>query len=390
MIIKTAHIHGWEFNVKKIFCLLLALILLAFSDCSADGVSDMKSTCVTFNVCEDTEFGGVNINASPEEFSTAFSAQFGDSVDVHFSNGFVLEDIPYYNGYYERVNRPVLVNYPGVYIQLAYCSGNPMWKISGSAEGDTVTLSVREPGKYLDRQNAMASVYVDDRAAFDSDETFANFRPMIGGKLRENWLFRGGSPANDLHLRAETTDSLLEKNVIAYVLDLADTEKSFAGYLAKDDFRSDYTAALYESGNIALLGLNAGYRSDAFMASLTKGLRDLTEHEGPYYIHCTEGKDRTGFVCLLLEALAGASFDEIETDYMKTYENYYGITKQSEPAKYEALKELRLLDMLEWLADVPEGTELSGMDFTKAAENYLSDAGMTDPEIAALVAAITE
>ena len=67
------------------------------------------------------------------------------------------------------------------------------------------------------------------------------------------------------------------------------------------------------------------------MNSLAEGLRDLIEHKGPYYISCTEGKDRTGFVCLLLEALAGATFDEIETDYMKTYENYYGITKQSEP-----------------------------------------------------------
>lgn len=376
--------------MKKTVCMLLALILSLLPVCSADADSGMQISPATFRICEDTEFGGVNINASPEEFSAAFPAQFGDSVDAHFSNGFVLEDLPYYNGYYERVDQPVLVNYPGTYIQFAYCSGGSMWKASGCTEADTVTISVREHGKYLDRQNAMASVYVDDRAAFDSDEIFANFRPCVGGKLRENRIFRGASPVNNIHQRAETTDSLLAKNGIAYVLDLADTEKSFAAYPEKDGFRSDYTAALYENGNIALLGLGASYRADAFMTSLAEGLRDLAEHEGPYYIHCTEGKDRTGFVCLLLEALAGASFDEIETDYMKTYENYFGITKQSEAAKYEALKELRLMDMLEWLTGVPEGTELRGMDFTTAAENYLSAAGMTAPEIKALAAAITE
>ena len=382
--------NGRKSDMKKIICLLFVFLLSVSSGCAANGDSGMKNTSATFRVSEDTEFGGVNIDASPEEFSAAFPAQFGDSVDAHLSNGFILEDIPFYNGFYERVNQPVLVNYPGLYIQLGYCSGDPMWDVLGCTEGDTVTLSVRERGKYLDRQNAMSSVYVNDRAAFDSDETFANFRPITGGKLVKNRLFRGASPVNNVHLRAETADSLLEKNEIAYVLDLADTEELFAGYLAEDDFESDYTAGLYESGNVALLGLSASYRSDSFMSSLAEGLRDMTEHAGPYYINCTEGKDRTGFVCVLLEALAGASFEEIESDYMKTYENYYDITRQSSPDKYEAFKELRLLDMLEWLADVPEGTELGGTDFTKAAENYLSDAGMTGQEIAALKAALTE
>lgn len=37
----------------------------------------------------------------------------------------------------------------------------------------------------------------------------------------------------------------------------------------------------------------------------------MMNSQGPVYIHCTEGKERTGFVCVLLEALAGASYDEI-------------------------------------------------------------------------------
>ncbi len=374
--------------MKKSLCFLLSLLLIlaVLSGCSRSG----KRISATFSVSEDREFGGVNIDAGVEEFSAAFPARFGDSVDARFSNGFVLEDIPFYDGYYEKVNYPVLLIYPGEFIQFAFCAGDSMWAATGCREGDTVTITVREPGKYLDRQNVMASVYVDDRAAFSGDEVFANFRPLVGGKLRENFLYRGVSPVNNTHLRAYTTNSLLEQHGIAYVLDLSDSEESFASYRAKDDFRSDYAAALHDAGNMALLSLSASYRSEAYARSLADGLRDLSAHQGPYYIHCTEGKDRTGFVCLLLEALAGASFEELEADYMKTYDNYYGISRESEPAKYEALRELRFLDLLHWLADVPEGTELSGMDFSRAAGNYLTAAGMTENEIAALLAAVTE
>lgn len=50
----------------------------------------------------------------------------------------------------------------------------------------------------------------------------------------------------------------------------------------------------------------------------------------PILIHCNEGKDRTGFVCAVLEALCGASILEITEDYMKSFENYFEVQKGSE------------------------------------------------------------
>lgn len=38
-----------------------------------------------------------------------------------------------------------------------------------------------------------------------------------------------------------------------------------------------------------------------------------------------EGKDRTGYVCALLEGLCGATFDEIIDDYLITCSNFYNI-----------------------------------------------------------------
>ena len=372
--------------MKKTLAFILSLALL-FTAASAAFAQENAS--VTFPVYEDTEFGMAQIEASQEEFA-GLGAEFGDSLDVHFSSGFTLEDIPYYNGYYERVNHPAVVNYPGQGVAVAFCSGDSMWKVSGCVPGDTVTLTIREKGKYLDRQNVMASVYTDNRDDYDSDEAFANFRAMAGGNLRSDTFFRGASPLDNIHKRAAVTDSLLKKAGIRFVLNLSDNAKKLASHLGKKDFVSYHAASLLEKGKVIFLGMSASYRSDAYKTALVEGLLEMMQHEGPYYIHCTEGKDRTGFVCMLLEALADASYEEIEADYMKSYENYFGITKENGGIKYEALKEMRLLDMLWWLADLPDNTDLAGMHFKVPAENYLRSAGMTDEEIEKLETFLTE
>ena len=372
--------------MKKTAAFALSLVLL-FTAASAAFAQEDAS--VTFPVYEDTEFGMAQIEASQEEFS-GLGAEFGDSLDVYFSSGYTLEDIPYYNGYYERVNHPAVVNYPGQGVAVAFCSGDSMWKASGCVPGDTVTLTIREKGKYLEKQNVMASVYTDNRDDYESDEAFANFRAMAGGNLRPDTFFRGASPLDNIHKRAAVTDSLLKKVGIRFVLDLSDNAKKLASHLGGEDFASHYAASLLENDKIMLLGMSASYRSDAYMTALAGGLLEMMQHEGPYYIHCTEGKDRTGFVCMLLEALADASYEEIEADYMKSYENYFGITRESAREKYEALKEMRLLDMLWWLADLPDNTDLAGMHFKKDAENYLRSAGMTDEQIINLESFLTE
>ena len=58
------------------------------------------------------EFGGVYIAMTIDDFNN-LGFVYGDSVDVVFSNGYKLEDIPYYNGYYVDAGQPLLVAYPG-------------------------------------------------------------------------------------------------------------------------------------------------------------------------------------------------------------------------------------------------------------------------------------
>lgn len=64
-----------------------------------DGSAGSPRTIADVDVDEDVDYGGVIINASYDDLSDA-GYEFGDSLNVTFSNGYTLEDVPYYNGYY--------------------------------------------------------------------------------------------------------------------------------------------------------------------------------------------------------------------------------------------------------------------------------------------------
>ena len=172
-------------------------------------------------------------------------------------------------------------------------------------------------------------------------------------------------------------------------MNLADTEEKIRNYVAAADFNSPHFLSLYNGGDVLLLTLNMNYSSEDFRAKVANGLIAMTEHEGPYLVHCTEGKDRTGFVCMLLEMLCGASYDEIVGDYMITYANYYGITRETDAKRYDVIAESVFLPMLNSV--IGDGAVDPGTaDLSVYAERFLQNAGMTAAQIAALKAALTE
>ena len=111
---------------------------------------------------------------------------------------------------------------------------------------------------------------------------------------------------------------------------------------------------------------------------------ELSEKEGPYLVHCTEGKDRAGFTIMLLEALMGAQLQEIIDDYMLSFYNYYGISKDNEPERYEAVLNNNLLGMLYHVTGADSMETLEKIDLESAVTNYLLQHGMTENEILTL------
>lgn len=176
-------------------------------------------------------------------------------------------------------------------------------------------------------------------------------------------------------------DNLLEKNNINSIIDIADSYDDIDKYIASDGFNSYYTKSIYDEGNLIALAMGSGYTTDSYKKSLAIGIRHMLNTEGPYYIHCMEGKDRTGFISMLIEALFGASYEEMCNDYMTTYQNYYKINKENTPDKYKAVVELYFDSFMEYLLGRSKKEDLIEASYIESAKEYLLDGGLTLEEI---------
>ena len=331
---------------------------------------------------EEVIYKGVYIKKTIDEFN-ALGFEYGDSVNIAFSNGYELNDIPYYSGYYAKPGDPLLVAYPGYdYIDACICYGESMWKIANLKDGDTADIVLNEKAKYKDLNDLFRAHYTNNRDDFSSDEEFANFRCVEIGNLKHKNLYRGTTPIDNKYNRAKYANDLIKKANIKYVVDLTDTEEALEKFFKADDFDSDYFKELYDNGKVSVNQMGVNYKSKDNAKLVVKILTDMSKNKGPYYIHCVEGKDRTGFLLVIIEGLAGASYEDIVKDYMVTYENYYGISESKDKEKYDAYVEYKVNDILEYIAksDSSGGTvglALNEIDWVNVMGRYLLDNGMT-------------
>lgn len=363
---------------------ILSLVLLA-------SCASKQTMLENLPIERDEEGGSILLGISIDEFNQA-GFDYGDSLHLNFSNGYTMEDIPYYNGYYAVFGDPLVVAYPGSeHVKVTINYGDNLWDVAGVSDKDTVTVRVSEDDAYLSTQEALDITYSNERADYQTDEQFANFRAASGGSLAKDVLYRSASPIDNRYNRSPYVCALAQKAGVAYVLDLSDSAEEAEENIATDFEQGvdvSFFVKLRDAGAVSTLDLSASYPSEEFATSLAGGLVDLLDHDGPYLVHCVEGKDRTGFVCVLLEALCGATYDQMQADYMITYDNYYGITRESDPSKYEAISELNFDGMLSYLAGVDDGADLTSLNYAQFARDYLVKGGMTDDQVDALVAAL--
>ena len=390
-------------KISGIKILVLALLILSLCACQKKK-EESDPSIADYPIEHEMEYGGVYIKIAIDDFN-ALGFSFGDSIDLTFDNGRKLEDIPYYNGYYVDAGEPLLIGYPGYeYIKATINYGQDLWdefslKVPANVEGlwkkavleehNTATITLHEKGKYLPIQEASDIHYFDERERYDSDAMFANFRSMNLGKLKRDVIYRSASPCDNQHNRAPYVDALIREAGVKTILDLADNEVKIEKYIARDDFASPYFLSLYENDQVIPIALNMNYLSDDFGMKIVQGFNLMAEKEGPYLIHCTEGKDRTGFVAMLIEALAKASYEEIEADYMKTYANYYRIDKSNDKEKYQIILERNLDGMIVFMVN-DAGIDFKNCDLSIYAENYLQRCGMSEEQIQALKGCLME
>ncbi len=385
-------------RMKRLSSLMfLSLAGISLISCGKDKDEEIVKENLTIE--HELEFGGVYFSITIEEFNE-LGFEYGDSVDITFSNGYEYLDLPYYSGYYVKAGEDELVAYPGYKaVKLTKNCGDDIWTIAGLDETDTATIKLNKKAKYKDVQESLNITYKDEREKYDSDEMFANFRCMTVGNLKEGRIYRSASPCDNKHKRAPYVDDLIEAAQVKYIMNLADTFEKIDGYIAEDDFDSPYFESLYKKNvlyytedKVIPLSMNMNYKSEEFGQKIATGFTLMSQNEGPYLIHCLEGKDRTGFVCMLVEALCGASYQEIIDDYMLTYYNYYGITKEKESKKYEIIKDMNIDSMLKFICgdDNMETSELENItSFTSYVNAYLIKCGMTQDDIDTFVNKLT-
>lgn len=325
------------------------------------------------------KYGNLDLDIKPEALYTT-GLELGDVLDVTV-NGYSLE-IPFCTAYSDVNTGECVVrdNQESDILVVAINMGN-FAGTYGVEEDDVVTFTLAEKAGYLGQYQAHQLQRTNERSDYASDEVFANFRPVVLGDIAEGVLYRTSSPVNPEIGRAAYADDLIEKAGVKTVINLADDEKAIEGYFAAEGFDSPYYKSLYEAGNVVALNMGVDYKAADFQAKLKTGLEFMIDHKGPYAFHCTEGKDRAGFTAILLEALMGATKQEIVADYMVSYENYYHVEKNSE--QYKLISEVAE-GMLRDLAGLEKDADLSKVDLQKAAEDYLTGIGLTASQISAL------
>ena len=366
---------------KSIALLVLCVIILNLGACAPSEKHSDKTETVRASVIEIEKYGHAVLDITTADF-TDIGYALGDIVCVRFDS--YEADMPFFDGYYSNPGT-VMLRGKTPEENIAICINYGDFSAeTGIALGDIVEITMAEKAGKLAIQELCSLRYSNNRADYSGDITFANFRAVTAGRIGNGKLYRTASPINNENGRAIYANDLIASANVATVLNLADSIEDIEEYCKAEDFDSEYYLNLYKAGKVKALDLAGNFFTDEFAQSVADGLSFLSHSEPPYCIHCTEGKDRAGFAAMLLSALMGAELEEIVDDYMISYYNYYGIDKETEPERYEAVLNNNLYAVLYHVTGVNTYEELAQADLESAVTKYLLDAGMTENDILTL------
>ena len=383
--IQSKHSHhsafmrsGWN---SALLLILVGFLTLATS-CSDDDEGNKEPT-ITGKITSYNEFGAAMLDFTVEDMTEA-GFTLGDVISITVDD--IVLIMPYYDGYYTRNGEYLCVAYP-TYPSICFTANNiGLPEELTGLEGHTVVIKMVEKGGRLDVQTALSMSYTLDRKDYPdfTDEQFANARTSKGGRLASGVLHRSSSPFCDDINRANYVSEYMESEKVKTVLNLADTEEKMKSY-----DMPPYSRQLWEEGNVILCPLKADPTADDFNKRLIAALKELPSRPAPYIVHCMEGKDRTGYVCALLEGLCGATYEEIVDDYLITYNNFFHLNPGNSPELCNTLVSLRLNTCLMYYAGVSDEAQLPNVDYAKAFSAYLLSHGMNHQQLDALIQVLT-
>lgn len=370
----------------KLPLILLLAALFCFAGCqstesvatSTVALEEVIEISATSPVLEFSKYGNTYVELTTADL-LAMGFELGDTAII--TAGEYTTEAPVVTSYSDVDRGAPLIKIDGENVEIALSYGN----FKGAAElevGDEITITLSEKGAYLTQYEIRQLKKSEERADYATDEIFANFRTMNVGNLKENWLYRSCNPALG-DARAPFADMLAENAGIQLVVNLADSEESLKEHLAE----APYYEELYNDGKVVLLDMAVDFFAPEFSAKLKTGLEFIIDNAevGPVLIHCNEGKDRAGMVASILEALGGATLEEITADYMRSFVNYYFVEEGS--AQYNLIGKTAI----DQFVTMNGGEAVGNSNVKSVTEAYLvNTVGLTSSQVEALESAITK
>ncbi len=335
-------------------------------------------------VIDISEYGHVTLDISVRDFSANGGFMTGDCIRVFFNGNEIVA--PYCTDYTDVDNyEPLILNSKELdgMISVAINMDN-IAKVYGLKIGDTMSFAMEEEGGYSDELEIRGSyIYTFDRNDYASDEVFANFREVRGGNIRPGVLYRSSSPIDSYIGRNTYADKLAKEAGIKTAINIIDEDMD--AVKAHDGYEGSYYSGL----DIRNCRVGLVVEDETFGRGMAAVIRGISDSEAPYLIHCQMGRDQSGLAAALLEAMCGADYDEIIIDYMLSYENMYHIERGS--AQWTHIKDGNIVPSLLKLTDAADEEQLKSMDMAENVRAGLKRyAGVTDAEIDAAIAALTE
>jgi hypothetical protein len=377
----------------------LALILLITGCKTTSSPSSREEIVVQIDSMDAfTKFGNIALNIRTRDFFANTDFEYGDAVRVRFLDhdmvlplvsAFSLLDIgetgidaedPDPAGPSEQLmlftNLADFATKYGVAHQNVDSDGNWYWTLADGVELPIdVTLTLEEKGAYPEFAGdpMVISTSRSDYLHL-TDTEYANIR-MVTTSGFGNCFYRGSSPIDSKFKRDILADATIAEIGIDISINLSDSK-------TKAENIKGFSDTYYSKTSILFNEMGVDYRQESFRDGLRRGFQYIADNEGVYYVHCSLGKDRTGLFCAILEALMGASAEEVIEDYMNTFVYFYGLQKGP---MYDKIADTNICSAMEELLELDcSFRDVPTYQLSQATYRFLLSIGLSDSDIASL------
>lgn len=308
-------------------CIVHALCLSLLFSCSSsdDDASQKERISLETTIMERNTYGNLLLDLTPDSLKKK-GFEVGDIVTVSGGDLPGDLDMPITDDMLVVGNYGMCITcFPGETIMtLALANASFSDRVGGKV-GDCIAITLKEKGEYKEQNDKFKMWFSYNRSDYDSDEMFANFYPIECSGLKPGVLYRSSSPLLEANnpSRYEYADRLARKVGIRTVFTLAHSEEQWKEAVASGSGYGEYCKELYDEGNISFNKSAVDIFVDEEAIKIGNVMRKMLESDPPFLIHCQHGRDRTGLVSMMLQLLAGASYEEVESSYMKAFYNWH-------------------------------------------------------------------